>query len=367
MIQCLGWNGAKIHCHGQAYELGKGDTFSSDKPDAEILLDVQDARVLIRWPELARMGSVSAYSDATEGVPGSPEEARTPTQDNFGSSPPQMRAHLESPVSPSPRRLGAPSASSTFVVAPGFNLYEDITPADGSNLPTNPSVPEVNGPSAKPGQNETRSSSPLSSVGDFSDRDEENDPIVHSFGPFGDNLLPHMASFQAVSPERRKDPLHASVSPKQKHPRLTAEPKRRSTVSKDAHGLSPIRNHVVNQLAFSRLHALPLSTIMNNLPPALRRYDSTASAIQHHERGEPSVPARGFNSADLKHLLDDTACVGEIAREGKDAAGKALEDEFYYVAELDTDEMRKTAVENSLGKPGLRNVRKQHKVSLTCE
>ncbi|KAH0424666.1 hypothetical protein KCU90_g8247, partial [Aureobasidium melanogenum] len=50
---------------------------------------------------------------------------------------------------------------------------------------------------------------------------------------------------------------------------------------------------------------------------------------------------------------------GEIARSGKDAAGKALEDEFYYVPEMDTDEHRRAAV--MIAKPPLRSTRKQHK------
>lgn len=52
-------------------------------------------------------------------------------------------------------------------------------------------------------------------------------------------------------------------------------------------------------------------------------------------------------------------------REGKDAAGKALESEFYYLPDLDDDEMRRQAVVNDLRKPGLRNCRKQHKVRAT--
>ena len=61
-------------------------------------------------------------------------------------------------------------------------------------------------------------------------------------------------------------------------------------------------------------------------------------------------------------MLDATSCIGEVAREGKDAAGKPLESEYYYIAELDTDEQRRGAVVDGLKKPGLRACRKQHKV-----
>jgi hypothetical protein len=65
---------------------------------------------------------------------------------------------------------------------------------------------------------------------------------------------------------------------------------------------------------------------------------------------------------ELRRLLTATACIGEIHREGKDAAGKPLESEFYYVPEKDDDAERRAAVVDGLRKPSLRNCRKQHKV-----
>lgn len=64
----------------------------------------------------------------------------------------------------------------------------------------------------------------------------------------------------------------------------------------------------------------------------------------------------------LKRLLDATGCIGEVEREGKDAAGKRLESEYYYIPDLDEDVKRRDAVVDGLGKPGLRACRKQHKV-----
>jgi len=61
-------------------------------------------------------------------------------------------------------------------------------------------------------------------------------------------------------------------------------------------------------------------------------------------------------------VITETACIGEVAREGKDAAGKPLESEYYYIPDQDEDEKRKEAVVNDLRKPGLRACRKQHKV-----
>jgi hypothetical protein len=171
---------------------------------------------------------------------------------------------------------------------------------------------------------------------DFSDQDEENDPIIHSFGPFGANLLPRMASFTAgdsrtTSPRKESrphvEPLKSSASPSQ--------PRNRSQ-SFD------IKTHVINQLAFSRLSSTPMSTIISHFPDN----------------------AGDFSNDDVKEMIAQTSCIGEVAREGKDAAGKPLESEYYYIPDEDEDEMRREAVVNDLRKPGLRACRKQHKVCL---
>jgi hypothetical protein len=178
----------------------------------------------------------------------------------------------------------------------------------------------------------------------FSDQDEENDPVVHSFGPFGDNILPRMASFTAGGSLKHSRLQHLKSQPSSPQRRSSSE----STNDAD---LSPISNHVINQLAFSRLSSTPLSTIMNNLPAELKKHKSD------------DVENKGLTKSELKRILDATPCIGEVAREGKDAAGKALESEYYYIPDEDTDDQRRAAVVDGLRKPGLRNCRKQHKVS----
>jgi hypothetical protein len=190
---------------------------------------------------------------------------------------------------------------------------------------------------------------------DLSDGDEENDPVVHSFGPFGENLLPRMASMTAsstnVTPaQRRRRPLATSRSPQQ---HASSDPIRRLNES-------PIKNHVINQLAFSRLHSIPLSTIFGALPKELKLGVPSPALNKNTMSSEPSE----LTSPELKAILDSTPCVGEINREGKDAAGKPLENEFYYVPELDSDQMRRDAVVGGIGGSGLRSVRKSHKVRL---
>ena len=81
---------------------------------------------------------------------------------------------------------------------------------------------------------------------------------------------------------------------------------------------------------------------MQNLPAALK------------------VPS--FPDDALKAILDGTRCIGSVEREGKDAAGKRLESEYYYIPEADADGRRRELVEG-MGGRGLRNCRKSHKVS----
>ncbi|KAI9657214.1 MAG: hypothetical protein M1831_004399 [Alyxoria varia] len=341
------------------------------------MVDVQDARVMIRWPPLLPPQKTSLSDPFWDGAH-TPTRDTTPRPDDIPSSPPLGEIHLQSPVTPSRLARPDPTASSTFLGLPTGNaldgppvkIFEDQASGEDAASFNNvsPSKKSQEGTAAQgPSQID---SSPLSSLHEVSDHDEENDPIIHSFGPFGDNLLPRMASINATTPERRREPLRASESPLQQQEatrkRATPHLPRQPSLYDSKINLSPIRNHVLNQLAFSRLHSVPINTILSNLPTGLKQgaltgyHQSTTNQRPDHNKLDGNL-----TDDHLRQLLKDTPCVGEIAREGKDAAGKPLEDEYYYVPEMDGDKMRKEAVESSLGKPGLRAVRKQHKVRAT--
>lgn len=346
-VECLGWNGIKVHCRGEVVELAKGGTFVSNKPAAQIMVDVQDTRVMLVWPKENERHSISAG-------PGSPFDADSPTKRRavpaFASSPPAMLSRRpQSPVSPTPVSHSNSTFSSTFRAEPPENgtvqVYEDHSSdedAPGSRTPVPTSA--VSSKASVSGSSDAlkNSQTSLSSEPDeLSEHDEENDPIVHSFGPFGENILSRFESIKSASPERQRKPLVSSFN----SPGHSSRPPPMHE--------SPIKNHVINQLAYSRVHSLPLSTIHSNLPAELRGAMAKPSDTEN---------INTLSSADLKTILDKIPCVGEIPREGKDAAGKLLESEFYYVPEMDQDEMRKDAVTSSLGKTGLRAARKTHKV-----
>ena len=120
-----------------------------------------------------------------------------------------------------------------------------------------------------------------------------------------------------------------------------------------------ISNLICNHLAFSRLSSTPLSTLFSSLSTSS---STTLPAIDNAD-GSDQQPALTLDL--LRHLLKDSKtipCVGIIYRQGKDAAGKPLEEEYYYVAEKDTDLERKGVVEQLRGRGGgLRACRKTHK------
>ena len=156
----------------------------------------------------------------------------------------------------------------------------------------------------------------------------------------------HESPIRSARPARPQilgQPLQPTQSPRQ--PSKPVEPKEELEVFNESH--EKIRHHAVNQLAFSRLSSTPFSTILHNLPPTVWNGNDSKSEVSRD---------------DIRGIIDSTKCIGKVAREGKDAAGKPLESEYYYIADFDDDGMRREAVVHDLRKPGLRNCRKQHKV-----
>ncbi|KAL2831047.1 hypothetical protein BJY01DRAFT_110491 [Aspergillus pseudoustus] len=355
-IVCMGWNGIKLHCQGKTYDLAKGKTFTSDIKDADIMIDVHESRVLVQWPRGDRKEDASTDSEQTweEATPTRNKQARCSLQD----SPSAERKRLASPISPSPAAKSIiPPSSPLFTPTRSRNavvVYED----EGSPIRRSSSDDMLKSSARVASLLQSSQSSDLSDLSrpdDLSDHDEENDPIIHSFGPFGENLLPRMASFTAESPLRPTrprshipaQPLQPAQSPRQ--PSKPIEPAEDESIKPlvlDEDG-ERVQNHAINQLAFSRLSSTPFSTILSNLPPSLWKANNQSR--------------HGPSKGEIRAILDSAKCIGKVAREGKDAAGKALESEYYYIPDFDEDPMRREAVVTDLRKPGLRNCRKQHK------
>jgi hypothetical protein len=332
------------------------------------MVDIQDARVMVQWPKRAS-DAIGNLSDSS--WDDSPRSQRRDTA-LLQSSPLRRTTRISSPVSPTPRNLTSsqrlqallpldPEDDDEDTQGTGIQIFED----DASALPPmgQPPVPHV---SVSMRTEATASfGSDVSDPDDNEkDPDEENDPIVHSFGPFGADISGRIASMLTKSPAARLEPAkrlrpissNDTLTPRAA-PSVPASPQKESMATSDSSLSSPppapqehvptvevnpaVSNHVVNQLAFSRLSSTPLSTIMANLPLEEKK-DLTMEL--------------------LRSAIEATPCIGTITRQGKDAAGKALESEFYYMPENDDDEQRRAAVVDGLRKPSLRNCRKQHKV-----
>lgn len=402
-ILCTGWNGLKLHCQGRTWELFKGDSFTSETEGTDVLVDVLDARVMIQWPKrrVALADTAANLSDSSwDDSP--PRSRHAQANSLLQSSPLRRTTRIASPESPTPagtsghltssQRLQGllPTGSRERAAAEeqvSIEIYEDEP-----ELPEPRSEAVVDAGVSMQTEATNSFSSDLSDPEDDEhDPDEENDPIVHSFGPFGADISGRLASITTKSPKvsrlaaapRLRPGSNASASSGEtlssigeslQAPSLPGSPIKKRSVppmktfrageipcsptpkvkheTEDAAGdalpsveeLDPsIVNHVINQLAFSRLSSTPLSTIMQNLPAEAKT--------------DP-----GLTPNLLRTAIEATPCVGIIRRQGKDAAGKALESEYYYVPEHDGDEQRRAAVVDGLRKPSLRNCRKQHKV-----
>lgn len=358
-VECIGWNGATIHCGGNVFELKKTDLYMSENPEQEIMLDVQDTRVMIAWPSIPPKTSWDSEDDLSP--------THRTSQDHFASSPPIVP---RSPVSQSPIRQPIFTAAPTLPPPTlPVQIFEDEDAREriGSVTPT-PTSPFAadetfiqsarlssnSGPDAGTSNVKT-SVSAAYSEGSFSDDDEENeenDPIIHSFGPFGANLNSRLASFSTASP------LQPMTARRRRSVMKLSSPRKSLSFDSPLFKESPIKNHIINQLAYSRIHSQPLSAIHSNLPAELKAVQSKKSG--GYEEGSKSTDVTHFSKQDLKKLMDGIPCIGEIPRSGKDAAGEPLENEFYYVPEMDADMLRRETV--GVRGTGLRSVRKQHKV-----
>ncbi len=385
LIECTGWNGCKVHCQGQTWDLMKGDTFTSETEDADIMIDVQDARILLQWPKIGE-GKVLTPTDSDrsswEGEL-SPRrraavaagQARRAGHGPPYTSPLRQQARLHSPVSPSPALQSAPIAAPSGFLDSNppqsipVKVYED-EPSEGDRADNDDGVAltqqtQISTQVATQnkylleGSQGTNDSSLSDPPHDFSDNDEENDPIISSFGPFGANLSARMENVNAVSPldrpqkspESHRRPLQplkeASISPQRPASLLKHRLEHSEDSTIESQSTGHITNHIINQLAYSALSATPLGTLYEGIPSHLKRPKFLNGELL-------TMPM-------LESLLDATACIGAVERSGKDAAGKRLDSEFYYVPEMDNDEKRREVV-TGLGGRGLRNCRKSHKV-----
>lgn len=176
-ILCNGWNGLKLHCQGRTWELLKGDSFTSETEGTEIMLDVQDARVMIQWPkrdQRDRLGSPESQWDDSPPRPNA--RAAAAAANLLQSSPLRRTSRIESPDSPTPAHMTSSQRLQALLPTDDgeVHIYEDSSADE-------PELPKLTDSGVNVGQSfateVTNSfSSELSEPEDENDPDEENDP-----------------------------------------------------------------------------------------------------------------------------------------------------------------------------------------------
>lgn len=352
-----------MHCLSHAWELAKGDTFSTTQEGSEILLDVQDSRVSITWPRTGRplpqnvhrspirnkVGVVWAENDENA----DPDSQRSRERFSVPPSPlPRLSASGSFgrgvPPSPASSRSGN-SMTSEFNMNTDIQIYEDRSDSverdisdeepkntddslegdDTAELPALPSRAPSPSPTEADGDEQSSELDVLSSSLFQDDEDEENDQENSQQQP-AFSFRASSSALPALGFTRGHKRRHSSISSIKLAPVGPSEAE-----------IEAIKNHATNQLAFSRLSSTPLSTILANLPP--------------------TITAQPLTCETLSDILSSIDWIGIVKRQGKDAAGKPLESQYYYIPDKDTDDSRRGAVTEGLRKPGLRACRRVHK------
>ncbi|CAI4035101.1 hypothetical protein SMKI_12G2410 [Saccharomyces mikatae IFO 1815] len=165
-------------------------------------------------------------------------------------------------------------------------------------------------------------SSPLSSVSS-ADQGEQN---------IAQNLLP----YDRVPMIMKKPKVNKRVLPSRPKKSVKENLEELSRRNVDVEHLQHI---LTNHLAFANVQQTPLFQ--------LQQVNSQISGLSRDE---------------LRSILSDAKCVGVIYRHGKDAAGKPLDEEYFYDLENDDDYERRNLVSSLKGgRTGLRSCRRTHK------
>ncbi|KAI6244740.1 hypothetical protein HI914_07189 [Erysiphe necator] len=339
-IKCKGWNGLKVHCPGKTWQLSKNDTFTTETEFVEVMIEVQDTRVLLAWPGRDQFNLIDSHNNFFDNdkTPSRCRNSHTAHSNIPPSSPILYNERIEYPISPSPIRhhticqfLDKLDAIETAEA----QVYEDLAATSEEFL--------VNDLFALENRSSSFHISEPNANSELSDKvsyisDDENVPLKHSLDHSSSKFDSQIISIIT------QDPIVSTSECLS--PTLSIR-----TATSDFTNQSEISNHSINQLAYSLKSSLPLSQIFFKLPSHLKESYATHQDI---------LDDKPFTKIDLQHILNLTKCIGEISREGKDAAGKPLESEYYYILEQDHDEARRAAVQ-SLRKPSLRSCRKKHK------
>lgn len=198
--------------------------------------------------------------------------------------------------------------------------------------------------SAEPQQTPTEQKQSIPATEDV-DAAEETAPVAELATPSVKPLL-NITNIRKEQTKRGRPSGKKSAAPKKK--KLTEEEQIKTmdaaeveATLADIESVEDLANVITNHISYSRILQTPFHSI----------------------RELASVKAKNLTRLQLRCLIyHRIACIGVIYREGKDAAGKPLDEEYYYIPEKDDDKDRVRLVEDLKGSSShLRSCRKTHK------
>ncbi|SMN21282.1 similar to Saccharomyces cerevisiae YDR501W PLM2 Forkhead Associated domain containing protein and putative transcription factor found associated with chromatin [Maudiozyma saulgeensis] len=161
---------------------------------------------------------------------------------------------------------------------------------------------------------------------------------------------------QKLNNPRLQSPLPSELSTNTQHASLKKQ-KGRSKKAKSSKENAASSNLTIKDLEEKGINCAEIQHILANHLAFAAQQQTPLSQLQN-----TSHSISKLNSEELRLLLETEKSIGVIKREGKDAAGKLLEEEFYYDIENDYDEDRRALVTCLKGgRAGIRSSRKSHK------
>lgn len=371
VIECLGWNGLTVYVPciidnarvQKEYSVVKDQTIYIERVDG-VSLNIHGERVIIEieQPE-QQMHSSEATEDEFPEISALPSSPLSKSDDDLAARIAKELgngAELAEPIalhrggSYSNDQLGAALSALTPELQPPATS-ESICDAPLSSIPE---VEKETTPAATPTPTPTVSSQPTAMSGTSEDTTGTSAPEV--FAPSTTQLVDTTVSrFSESTPETNATPQQVAVKtevleeakgnekakghaskPKKRALNAATPTAKRAKLSAPTSGVDSqeISRQAINFVAFSRLASTPLSMVAESSP------ELADIPIQHIESALVGLPF-----------------IGVIRRTGKDALGKPLPNEYYYIPENDEDLTRRQIVAESKGARTLRSCRKTHK------
>nr|AAO25598.1 TOS4 [Nakaseomyces delphensis] len=171
---------------------------------------------------------------------------------------------------------------------------------------------------------------------------QQTPTIVHNYNkikrPLGESAQNKRSHESAQDVKISQESSLKQKKLKKEQKRLTQEELLQQMKAKNVN-IQDLTNVLINHLAFANVQQTPLFQ--------LQKVSSKTVELSRSE---------------LRALLGSIDCIGIIYRQGKDAAGKPLDEEYFYDLENDNDSDRRTLVTSLKGgRSGLRSCRKTHK------